>query len=352
MRTTSKRVGYLITLLAILTAPQSARAGAKEEARKHYDRAIELIDDGQLAEAIVEFQRSYDLTKHFSVLYNIGQVYVSLAKPVEAIAAYEGYLVGGGRNIPVARRSEVEKEIARQKVRIATLVFRILPDGATVRVDGNEVGRAQPLSVGIGEHVISVVADGYQPAEVKVTVAGEDRRTIELTLTPISEKKVEPDALVAPVATPILPPAAPPSAMTAPVPNLNPTVSTVTDSPASPRTMTGMQKAGLAVGVAGIAGIATGTVCWLVGRNRHDDAVSYWNQGSNDAKAQSLQGQAQDYATAANVGVIAGGTLTILGAVLYFVGRPEAQTATPGIQARLMPAIGLGSAGVNLGGTW
>jgi len=84
MRSLVKQTAFLLIVLGALTAPQAARAGEKEEARKHYDRAIELVDDNQLEGAIVEFQRSYELTHHFAVLYNIGQVFVSLAKPVEA----------------------------------------------------------------------------------------------------------------------------------------------------------------------------------------------------------------------------------------------------------------------------
>jgi hypothetical protein len=66
------------------------------------------------------------------VLYNIGQVFVTLAKPVEAVDAYERYLADGGEKIPAARRADVEKEIARQKARIdrgseATTGHRIRP---------------------------------------------------------------------------------------------------------------------------------------------------------------------------------------------------------------------------------
>jgi hypothetical protein len=357
MRTNMNRVVFSLFLLA--AAPLAAHAGAKEEARKHYDRAIGLVDDGQLPEAIIEFQRSYDLTKHFSVLYNIGQVYVSLAKPVEAIAAYEGYLVGGGKNIPAARRAEVEKEIARQKTRIATLEIHVLPDSATVRVDGNEIGKApiaQPLPVGIGEHVVSATAEGHEPAEVKVTVAGEDRRTVELTLTAIPEKKAEtePAPVVVAAAAPILPVAAPLPPVVALAPVSAPTVSTVADSPAKTRAITGLQVTGLVTGAAGLAGILTGTVCWLVARGRHDDAVTIWNQGAggNDPKAQTLQGEAQDYATAANLTLIAGGALTALGVVLYFVGAPDVRTSAPGARASLLPAFGPGFAGINAKGTW
>ncbi len=299
MRRSMKEMVFFLVLLVAATAPQPARAGAKEEARKHYDRAVELVDDGQLAEAIIEFQRSYDLTKHFSVLYNIGQVYVSLAKPVEAIAAYEGYLVGGGKNIPAARRGEVEREIARQKARIATLEIHVLPEGAVVRVDGKEIGKtplAQPLSVGIGEHMVSAAADGHEPTEIKVTVASEDRRTVELSLAALPEKKAEHGSVavsapatetpptVLPVAAPALPPAMSPPPPAVSAANLAPTVSTTADSPANARAMTGMQVTGLVTGAAGLVGLVTGTTRWLVARSRHDDAVTNWNEGTRTTR--------------------------------------------------------------------
>ena len=63
--------------------------------------------------------------------------------------------------------------------------------------------------------------------------------------------------------------------------------------------MTHLQVTGLVTGAAGLAGIVTGTVCWLVARDRHTNAITYWNQRTDDAEAQSLQGQAQNYLTAA-----------------------------------------------------
>ncbi len=367
MRRSMKEMVFFLVLLVATTAPQLARAGAKEEARKHYDRAVELVDDGQLAEAIIEFQRSYDLTKHFSVLYNIGQVYVSLAKPVEAIAAYEGYLVGGGKNISAARRAEVENELVRQKARLATLVLRILPDGATVRVDGNEIGKAslaQPLSVGIGEHVVTATAEGHEPAMVKLTVASEDRRTVELALTPIPEKKAEPLPVavpaaatvvslpVTPVAPSLAPTAASPPLLVVPAPALQPSESTIIDAPAGDRASARLQVTGLATGAVGIVGLVTGTVCWYVAKSRHDDAVAYWNTGSNDAKAQSLQGQAQNYATAASTALVAGGAFSVLGAVLYLSGASDTHTASSGARAHFAPAVGPEFAGINARGSW
>lgn len=188
-----KRSILLPVMLAIAAGPSAARAdsaaNARAEAKRHFDRATELNKDGQVAEAVIELKRCYELAPHHTVLYDLGEAYITLAKPVEAVWALRRYLEEGGTAIKPSRRAEVELEIARQKARIATLEIRGLPGGARVRVDGVEVGTAplgRLISVGIGDHAVSATAEGYDPAEVQVTVAGEDRRTIALTMKPRS----------------------------------------------------------------------------------------------------------------------------------------------------------------------
>jgi uncharacterized protein YjeT (DUF2065 family) len=342
MRSMVRQTAFLVIVLGALAAPLAAKAGVKEEARKHYDRAIELVDDGQLEGAIVEFQRSYDLTHHFAVLYNIGQVYVSLARPVEAVDAYERYLADGGRKVPADRRTEVEKEIVRQKARIATLEIRGLPQGATVRLDGNEIGRAPisaPVRVGVGKHTIAAWADGYDSAEKEVVVAGEDHKAVGLVL---AKRVVESPSL-------------PPGAQSAPVQPVTVTVVAPAQSPPWPRAavepstkpMSNVRLLGILTGVAGVVGIAAGGGCWWVAMTRNDESKDNWN--TNPEKAKSLRGEAQDYISAGNTLFYAGGALVVLGVVLYFVGAPD---TTPNAHAYLMPAVGPGFAGLNAGGTW
>jgi uncharacterized protein YjeT (DUF2065 family) len=342
MRSMVRQTAFLVIVLGALAAPLAAKAGVKEEARKHYDRAVELVDDGQLEGAIVEFQRSYDLTHHFAVLYNIGQVYVSLARPVEAVDAYERYLADGGRKVPADRRTEVEKEIVRQKARIATLEIRGLPQGATVRLDGNEIGRAPisaPVRVGVGKHTIAASADGYDSAEKEVVVAGEDHKAVGLVL---AKRVVESPSL-------------PPGAQSAPVQPVTVTVVAPAQSPPWPRAavepstkpMSNVRLLGILTGVAGVVGIAAGGGCWWVAMTRNDESKDNWN--TNPEKAKSLRGEAQDYISAGNTLFYAGGALVVLGVVLYFVGAPD---TTPNAHAYLMPAVGPGFAGLNAGGTW
>jgi len=186
LRCFAKQIALTVTVWGAVMAPQGVRAGEKEEARIHYDRALELADDGQPEGAIVEFRRSYDLTHHFAVLYNIGQIFVSLSKPVEAVDAYQRYLVEGGNRISRARRAEVKKEVERQSSRIATLEIHGLPDGAVVRLDEKEIAKApiaSPVRVGVGTHAITASAEGYDPAKIEVAVAGGDRHVVKLELT-------------------------------------------------------------------------------------------------------------------------------------------------------------------------
>ena len=341
-----RNIILLLATWAIPAGPIAARAdsaaSARAEAKKHFDRATELNDDGQVAEAVIELKRCYELSPHHTVLYDLGQAYITLAKPVEAVGALQRYLDQGGKAIKPARRAEVEQEIARQKPRIATLEIRGLPQGATVRLDGNEIGRAPisaPVRVGVGKHTIAAWADGYDSAEKEVVVAGEDHKAVGLVL---AKRVVESPSL-------------PPGAQSAPVQPVTVTVVAPAQSPPWPRAavepstkpMSNVRLLGILTGVAGVAGIAAGGGCWWVAMTRNDESKDNWN--TNPEKAKSLRGEAQDYISAGNTLFYAGGALVVLGVVLYFVGAPD---TTPNAHAYLMPAVGPGFAGLNAGGTW
>jgi hypothetical protein len=339
-----RRTMFIIVCVVLGMAPRSLWAGPKEEARKHYDRAIELVDDNQLLEAVVEFQRSYDLTKHFSVLYNIGQVYASLAKPVEAIAAYESYLASGGKKVPSDRRREVEQELAKQKTRIASLTIRIEPSGATIRVDGNIVGTSplgQPLVLKIGDHVVVASADNFEGEEVRVTLAGEDHQVVDLKLKAKPEKSM--------ALSPSTGAGAPASTESTAL------VEAGVDASTTRTGLTGTQTTGVIAGIAGLLGAGAGTVFWILAKNRNDEAVSKARKASTRteyAAAETLQGQAEDFRTYGYMGVIAGGALVALGATLYLLGSSNESTTVESAQVRLLPSLGNGYAGLSTVGTW
>jgi hypothetical protein len=385
MARSAKHTACWLVALMMAVGPSATRANtqddAKEEARKRFDRAMGLVEDGQYAEALIEFKRSYELLPHHAVLYNLGQTYILLAKPVEAAQALRRYLEEGGTAIKAKRRAEVEREIARQKARIATLELKVQPEGAVVRVDETEVGKAPlgaPVLVGIGEHLISATAEGHEPAQEKLTVAGEDRRTIELVLKAFAVKlpapAVVPPAVPEPAPvkpapaaespTSITPPAAlsPPETSALPMaeaaakPPLDAELSAPEQSSSTAERSGGWNGGQIAGGVmllAGVASFVVAGICWETASSRHDKAASYWNMGGpEDDLARSFQSQAQDYATAATVTVIAGSALTVGGMVLIIAGTAGSEAPASGTQARLVPVVGPGFAGFATRGTW
>jgi hypothetical protein len=368
-----------IILLAVATlaagpvaAHADSAANARAEAKKHYDRAMELNEDGQVAEAVIELKRCYELSPHHTVMYNLGQAYITLAKPVEAVAALQRYLDEGGKAIKPARRAEVEQEIARQKTRIATLEIRGLPDGAVVTIDGDEAGKAPlaaPVRVGVGTHVVAATAAGYEPGEAKIEIVGEDRRVVELKLVPrpgeplpamaaapvSAQTASTPAAVAAPVEAPVAPiPAAAPAtssnsatwAQPAPGTNLAPVQGEVAASTETWRTS--MRIVGIAATGVGAVGLIAGGILWQAAKDKNNDAVA--QLGSNVSQARSTRTDAENLATGANVCLIAGGVLAGAGVIATLLGFVDDSPPSPNVV--LAPALAPNFAGLTMNGIW
>ncbi len=168
--------------LAAAQSPSNAIAEAHNQlGKKHYD-------EGHFDVAIEEFARAYSTSPDIRYLYNLGNASAARWKPVEALEVFERYLAEGGDQIPVERRNEVAAIIAEQQTRIAWLELRVAPDGATVRVDGKDVGKspfAEPIPLARGEHLVFVSLEGHQSIEQKHQFKGQERNQLVLTLTPM-----------------------------------------------------------------------------------------------------------------------------------------------------------------------
>lgn len=146
-------------------------------ARQHYGRGIELAAQGNYSQALQEFQEAYRIRPHFAVLYNIGQAYIALQQPIDAIATLEQYQREGKDRIAVERIQETNAQIAAEKALIAEIGLTARPTGASIVIDGKEVGKAPleaPMRVAAGKHALSVrTADGTEVVRDIVARGGE-----------------------------------------------------------------------------------------------------------------------------------------------------------------------------------
>jgi hypothetical protein len=351
MRGQLRRLPCAATLLALLLLHAPAFADATQEARQHFDRGLELVDDGQYSEAIVEFNRCYELKPHYAVFYNIGQAYIALARPVEAAAALRRYLDEGGKTIDAKRRADVDKEIRRQQARIATIDIRVSPGGAMVRLDGREIGTSPlsaPVSVGVGTHTVTASLMGYEPGEATATVAGGDRGSVELNLVQITRAgaaNAAPPPPPPPSGAGSTPPAPDTAAPTpaAPAPVVPPTADT-SSSGSTMRTL------GVLIAATGVVGLGTGTTLWFVASAKHEDALSEHQLG-NHTSDRRLQRQSEQLVPYANVGFIGGGFLVAAGAVLYLA-APSDRPRLSAYQLPVCPLLAADSIGLATTGTF
>ncbi len=181
----------LTLLLCGLLACSAFGAESKlDEAKRHFLKGKELYDDGDLAGALNEMERSYAAASNFKLLYNIGQIQAQQQNYSAALKNFRQYLVDGGAEVTDARRAEVLKEIDKFRTRVAELTV-LTPDGAEVTVDDVVVGKAPlggPVVVNIGKRKVAASLPNHVPATKIVDVVGLEAVTVSL----------QPQALVAP----------------------------------------------------------------------------------------------------------------------------------------------------------
>ncbi len=101
-------------------APEVAHADVRTEARTHFRRGMQLIQDDQLDAGITELEEAYRILPHPNVLFNIARAYAAASRNDEAITYFERYLESDP-----ADRAEVEAQLTQ--LRAARDAARVQP---------------------------------------------------------------------------------------------------------------------------------------------------------------------------------------------------------------------------------
>lgn len=193
-RTTGRVLALSLLCLGVATAtvapPSPAWAqGNQKEAANRFNKGFELFKEGDFQAALIEFKRAYDLAPNFRVLYNIGQVQFQLQDYAGALGSLERYLEEGGKQVPAARRKEVEKDIEKLRARVARVEITTNVPGAEITVDDVEVGvspLSEPVLVSAGRRAIAASKEGRIPARKVIDVAGNDSMSVRLELAEVA----------------------------------------------------------------------------------------------------------------------------------------------------------------------
>jgi hypothetical protein len=165
---------------------------ALSDADRHFRRGIELYGEADFRAALTEFRRAYEIAPNFRALYNIAQAHYQLNDYAAALDTFERYLAEGKDEVPPARRTDVEKELAKLRGRVATVTFSPSESDAELLLDDVSLGQAPlaPQKINAGEHLLRASKAGFSPATKRFEVAGGDVTTVSLVLVPVAPAEV------------------------------------------------------------------------------------------------------------------------------------------------------------------
>ena len=166
-------------LAAASNAGAQAKPAIDPEVAKHFALGNDLYGEQKYGDALVEYDAAYDQSHNWKILYNRGQCLVMLKREPEAIESFQKYLTDGGAQVPDARRTQVEADIAKLKDRLGGILIVGAPDGSTIEIDGRIVATiplARPIQAGAGWHEITARPPGAGIPSIKKVqvVAGKE----------------------------------------------------------------------------------------------------------------------------------------------------------------------------------
>lgn len=148
------------------------------------DLALKMADEGRYVEALALFQKAYDLSPSYVILFNIGKMAALTSDPARAVRAYECHVVEGGADVSPERRAEVAAEVARLMLEIGQLRVEVDEDGAAIEIDGRTVGKSPldvPALLNPGAHRVVVRGSRTEVREIQVEKGASSVVTFALT---------------------------------------------------------------------------------------------------------------------------------------------------------------------------
>ncbi len=168
------------------TPPAARGAGdEKEEAMQRFKRAVELYEEQDYRAALIEFRQAFKLAPSYKLLYNIGQSCYQIQDYVCALKSLEGYVNEGKQDIPAARKTQVDDDIARLRTRVGRVSVNANVIGASITIDDVPAGSTpleEPIIANIGRRKIVVTKEGRAPVTQMVDVAGATVTNVDVNL--------------------------------------------------------------------------------------------------------------------------------------------------------------------------
>lgn len=204
----------LVLVASSVTAPLWAQShepeGGRElveadvdAARAHFQEAVEFAKQGRWAEARRRYERSLELKDDPITRYSLAVVQAELGELTEARQGLRTYLQRTESLPPDEPKAEYRPAAADAirslDQRIARLRVTVTPPTAdsTVLVDGKSIDR-WPMDLDPGSHWVEVVAPGHQRVTESLQLSEGQRKNVSLQLLQLERSPLAPRVAAAP----------------------------------------------------------------------------------------------------------------------------------------------------------
>jgi hypothetical protein len=182
--------------------PRTSQKQKMDEAQPHLQKAVELYDENDFANALIEFKRAYEIAQDWRFLFNVAQAAYQVSNYALALESFQKYLSEGGAQVERKRRTFVDGEITKLKGRVAQVRITVNLPNADIAVDDEKVGVSPlpgPITVSAGKRKITAMVAGKPIAIKSLEIAGGDSTQVSLEIE--SEEVKPPPPLPPPVET-------------------------------------------------------------------------------------------------------------------------------------------------------
>lgn len=168
---------------AAVVAVAPAGGDSQEKARTHFERGVELFEDGDFGSAVFEFETAHELSGNAHLLYNIAVCRDELHEYAAAMGAYQHYLDILGSGLDAARIEKVQRELDRLRSRVGTLSLKSTPPGAVVYLEGKKLGETPlELPLDLGQAELEFGLDGYASEQRTARIVSGETTEISVVL--------------------------------------------------------------------------------------------------------------------------------------------------------------------------
>ncbi len=148
---------------------------AHEQSRRLFDFGVRLYQEGNIRGALAEFETAYAIHPNSAALQNLALCQKALYRYREAKASLEQLLKYHNNELLPGDRKTALNVMAELEAFIGTVKLVVNPKSGKVTIDDREFSLTEldkPIDLDVGEHRLRFEAEGYEPAQRTITVAG------------------------------------------------------------------------------------------------------------------------------------------------------------------------------------